>query len=332
MSSLVVHKVSSPLYTSWFLELQSALLARGFIAVGGVDFSRVPQELWQQHVDHFDAWLNSGYAGNMAYLPRGRARRANPSLVFPEARSVVAVLSPYSKKPAGCLDPKTGARYARYLKGSDYHLDIPQRMQQAFESLSHPTLRWKLCVDTSAVLERSWAALCGLGWIGKNTLLIHPKFGSYTFIGVALVNAETGRAPELLADYCGNCTRCLKGCPTKAFVAPRVLDSRRCISYLTLENKKEWELPAEEWKNLSNWIAGCDVCQEVCPFNLKPSKIDDHPESAIDATSLCSWTALEQESEQSYAARVSGTALNRINYARHRRNLERLTPFRPADS
>jgi epoxyqueuosine reductase len=299
--------------------------------VGSVDLARVPEELWLSHVERFDAWLKRGYAGNMGYLPRGRDRRADPRKVYPDAQSVVAVLSPYSTTAAGSLDPERGVRYARYLKGTDYHVDIPQRMEEAFRSLQDPELSWKICVDTSAVLERSWAALCGLGWIGKNTLLIHPKLGSYTFIGVALVNRETGHAPELLADYCGNCTRCLEGCPTQAFSAPRELDSRRCISYLTLENRKEWELPRAEWKKVDNWIAGCDVCQEVCPFNLKATKAGDARVWSPDPTALVSWADLDRENEDEYRNRVQGTALDRIQYEQHRRTLERLAPLHPAD-
>ena len=265
----------------------------------------------------------------MGYLPRGRERRADPRKVFPEAQSVVAVLSPYSTEAAGSADPVRGARYARYLKGVDYHADLPRRMEEALSSLEDPELRWKVCVDTSAVLERSWAALCGLGWIGKNTLLIHPKFGSYTFIGVALVNRETGNAPKLLQDYCGNCTRCLEGCPTRAFSAPRELDSRKCISYLTLENRKEWELPREDWPKVGNWIAGCDICQEVCPFNLKPAKAGDLRTWSPDPTVLTSWAELEHESEAEYRKRVGGTALDRIQYDQHRRTLERLGAIHP---
>lgn len=305
---------------------------RGFPVVGSVDLSLVPEELWSSHVERFDRWLERGHAGNMGYLPRGRDRRADPRKVFPEAKSVVAVLSPYSNAPAGCADAGRGARYARYLKGPDYHSDLPRRMEEALDSIGDPGLSWKICVDTSAVLERSWAALCGLGWIGKNTLLIHPQLGSYTFIGVALLNRETARGPRLLPDYCGNCTRCLEGCPTNALVAPHDLDSRRCISYLTLENRKEWELPREDWAKVGNWIAGCDLCQEVCPFNLKPVKAGDAREWTPDPTGLSSWSELANESEAGYRERVEGTALDRIRYDQHRRTLERLRPSSPADS
>jgi epoxyqueuosine reductase len=297
-----------------FADLAPAFLAQGFGAVGAVDFE-LALPLYQEHASRYQAWLNAKKHGAMDYLQRGLPRRLDPTLVFPELKSVIAVLLPYSPHPIQA----NGLQYARYLNGSDYHETIQQKLESAMQNLiAEQTVpkdfRYKICVDTSAVLERTWAMLCGLGWIGKNTLLIHPQLGSYVFLGVVFTNAEFNLGPELLKDYCGSCTRCLEVCPTKA-LSPHDLDARTCISYLTLEKRGEWETPLPT----QGFLAGCDLCQEVCPYNTKamkaipPEKIAAHLEFDIET--------LLAETEVAYKARVKGTALSRVKYADFRRNL-----------
>jgi len=188
-------------------------------------------------------------------------------------------------------------------------------------------LEWKVCVDTSAILERSWAALAGLGWIGKNTLLIHPQYGSYLFLAEVLINKKTGQGPKLLPNYCGNCTRCLDACPTQAFSSAGVLNSNRCVSYWTLEKRGELHLSEEDQKKMGTWVAGCVRCQEVCPFNTKPVRaaekalpLSDQP--APSAVDLHDWQGLLNETEEAYKARVKNSALARVKPAQFRRNLE----------
>ncbi len=299
-------------------EFSSALNRAGFPVSGAVDYSRA-KGLYETHAHRYRDWVNSGNHGEMGYLERGLARRLDPALVFPELQSVIAVLKPYPPHPVG----DESLRYARYLNGPDYHETMKAGLEQAFSELRQTGLlpegfRYKICVDTSAVLERTWAALCGIGWIGKNTLLIHPVLGSYVFLGVVFTNASFGRDPVLLKDYCGNCTRCLKACPTEA-LRSHELDSRKCISYLTLEKRGEWR----EAIPTSGFVAGCDLCQEACPYNLKIVKstppCDEASHLIKDAT------VLEQETESAYRERVFGTALERVKYADFRRNF-RATP------
>src|SRR5690606_9214103 len=142
---------------------------------------------------------------------------------------------------------------------------LMNRLSADWNSRLGLTLEWKVCVDTSAVLERSWAALSGLGWIGKNTLLIHPQYGSYLFLAEVLLSVRTGEGPKPLKDYCGNCTRCLSACPTGA-LEPHWLKSQDCIAYLTLEKRGAWDKNEEFKRKMGTWVAGCDLCQEVCPF------------------------------------------------------------------
>ncbi len=303
--------------------LVQAAVEEGFPLAGSVDIDpALRSELWSAHVGRYDEWLARGYAGAMEYLIRGRDRRADPRLVFPDARSVFCVALPYPATPTP-TDPNE-ARYARYINGGDYHKTIPPRLERVLETARARAglaeLKWKICVDTSAVLERAWAAMAGLGWIGKNSLLIHPKHGSYLFLAEAFLSVETGRTPSPLPNYCGNCTRCLAACPTRAFVSPGVLDSNRCVSYLTLEKRGELHLEPEVARGIGTWVAGCDICQEVCPFNTKATRAGAD-EGIAGAARLRSWEELERESEAEYAERVRNSALKRVKPEQFRRNV-----------
>lgn len=307
--------MSGPLINLQFSQLTPFFQAEGFPLSGAVDYeSALP--LYQEHANRYQAWIEAGKQGAMEYLRRGLERKKDPRLVFPNLKSVIAVAMPYGAHAVG----DESARYARYLNGPDYHDVMKDSLARVFAKLKDARelpedFDFKICVDTSAVLERTWAVLCGLGWIGKNTLLIHPQFGSYLFLGVIFTNANFGETPKLLKDYCGSCTRCLSACPTQA-LSSHDLDSRRCISYLTLEKRGEWD----EAFPTRGFLAGCDLCQDVCPYNTKalrytePSEILPHLVTNVEA--------LEKETEVEYQARVKGTALSRVKYADFRRNLK----------
>jgi epoxyqueuosine reductase len=313
---------------AWLVE---AARVEGFPLAGGVDIDRALEGPFPAHVRKYDEWLRAGHAGAMSYLERGRDRRADPRQVFGPAQSVFSVAVPYHPQPVGATDPAVGPRYARYVRGADYHHDLAERLDRALAAaaarLREATgreLAWKICVDTSAVLERSWAALAGLGWIGKNTLLIHPQHGSYLFIAEALVSEKLDRGPAPLPNYCGNCTRCLDACPTGAFLAPRVLDANRCLSYWTLEKRGELELSVTDARAVGTWVAGCDLCQEVCPFNFKAARSPGPvpPASGPDAGEWpLGWEAHLRETEVAYRARIKRSALSRVKPAQFRRNL-----------
>jgi epoxyqueuosine reductase len=309
------------------LNLYSLLLEKAaqhdFPLSGGIDLDAVLEKGFQEHVARFDTWLAQQFDGEMGYLRRGRDRRADPKQVFPKAQSVFCVAVPYWRQPL--YDSPTSPKYARYLRGPDYHRVIPERLEALLQEVQKEwprPLEWKVCVDTSAVLERSWAAIVGLGWIGKNTTLIHPKYGSYLFLGAVLLSEKLDQGPNPLPNYCGNCTRCLDGCPTQAFTEPGKLDSRRCISYWTLEKRGEIGVDESDKKKMGTWIAGCDICQEVCPFNLKPAR--EKAENTIhvsDATTLADWLGLLNETTEQYRERIKDSSLERIKPAQFSRNL-----------
>jgi len=218
-----------------------------------------------EHGSAFEQWLDAGYAGTMEYLARGRRARLEPELFLPGARSVIAVALGYEAQD----DVPGWEPVARYARGRDYHEVMRPRLEALaayLGELAGPETRSRACVDTSAVLERDLAARAGLGWIGKNTNLLDQTLGSFFFIGIVLTTAELAFGAPL-PDRCGTCTACLEACPTQAFVAPHVLDARRCISYLTIEHRGAIE---EELRpSIADWAFGCDVCQTVCPWNRK---------------------------------------------------------------
>jgi epoxyqueuosine reductase len=211
----------------------------------------------------FDAWVEAGRAGTMAYLERGAEKRRDTRLPLPGTTHAIVVGMDYGgREPSGPV--------ARYARGDDYHDVMDTRLRELHRRLERDAGRavhGKPYVDTGPVLERDLARRAGLGWFGKNTNLINPERGSFFFLGALVVDVELETDAPFEADRCGTCTRCIDACPTEAIVAPRELDARRCISYLTIELREE--IPVELREGIGALLYGCDVCQEVCPYNVK---------------------------------------------------------------
>ncbi len=259
------------------------------------------------HFAFFERWLEQGYHGEMAYLAteRSRQRRADPRAILPECRSILVLAIPYSPPPAPPETPLTG-RVAAYALGEDYHEVLLPRLERlvAFieERLGHPVPH-RYYTDTGPLLERDLAQRAGLGWIGKNTCLIHPRHGSYFFLAEILLGIELEPDPPFPTDHCGTCTRCIQACPTGAILPGRTLDARRCISYLTIENKGA--IPEDLRPQIGNWIFGCDLCQIVCPWNrfaapegdpaFRPQDESGLPGAGSAATDLIATLALSPD-------------------------------------
>ncbi len=241
-------------------RLKSQARALGFDLVG---IARIgPVETAPQ----FAEWLSRGFAGDMAYLARGAEKRADPRRVLENVRSAVVVGMNYG----GAEPPGPVARYAR---GDDYHDVMATRLHELHAWLNAEVGRdvsGKAYVDTGPILERDLARKAGLGWFGKNTMLVNPDIGSFFFIGSLLLDLELAPDAPFEADRCGTCTRCLDACPTDAFVAPRMLDATRCVSYLTIELKGD--IPEELHAGVGENVYGCDICQDVCPWNVRFSR------------------------------------------------------------
>lgn len=242
-------------------------LSRGFVDAG---VTPVAPSAW---ADELRAWLAAGKHGSMAYLAANVAERLDPAKAIAGARSLLVVADQYwarGQDPAsdGKGDTPGHGKIARYARGRDYHEVVKRRLHELCDALraEHPGELFRAFVDTAPVLEREHAARAGLGWIGKHTLLIHPRRGSYFFLGGIATSLALPALPERRPepDHCGTCTRCIDACPTRA-ITPHSVDASRCISYLTIEHRGV--INAEFHDAIGGWLYGCDVCQEVCPHN-----------------------------------------------------------------
>jgi epoxyqueuosine reductase len=219
-------------------------------------------------IHHFHQWLAAGYAGEMDYLAARQAAYEAPQQVLPGAKSLLLLAMNYrTDEPQAAAEGQ--GRVSRYAWGDDYHELIRSRLHRLADFFREqaPDANVRGVVDTAPLLEREFAQLAGLGWIGKNTLLLNRRLGSWFFLAALLVDVALEYDEPHATDHCGTCRACLDACPTQAFVAPYVLDSRRCISYLTIELRDA--MPVELRPGVGDWLLGCDVCQDVCPWNRR---------------------------------------------------------------
>jgi epoxyqueuosine reductase len=283
----------------------------GFVACGVTDPGPIPDGGW------LDRWLARGYAGAMRYLHRQARKRKDPRLIVPEARSVVVVLDNYYD---GHADPGPPPRVARYARGQDYHRVTRERLEPIAQVLrSHGARVAHSYVDSGPVPERALALRAGLGWIGKNTMLIRQGTGSFFFIGTIFTDLALDPDRDVATDHCGSCTRCLEACPTGALVEPRVLDATRCISYLTIEQKGPIPEPLAE--RLEGWVFGCDICNEVCPWNLRfaePTSAEAYRPG--DTLAGAGPDLFDGMDEEEFARRFGDTPLERPGLQGMRRN------------
>jgi epoxyqueuosine reductase len=283
----------------------------GFLACGITDPSPIDD------AGRLDRWLASGYAGVMRYLHRQARKRKDPRLIIPGARSVVVVLDNYYD---GEPDPGPPPRLARYARGEDYHRVTRERLEPMADLLrSHGARIAHTFADSGPVPERALALRAGLGWIGKNTMLIRPGAGSFFFIGTIFTDLALEQDRSEATDHCGSCTRCLDACPTDALVGPRILDATRCISYLTIEQKGP--IPDALAERLDGWVFGCDICNEVGPWNLRfaeQATADGfEPRHELDGAGP---ELFDEMDEEEFARRFGDTPLERPGLRGMRRN------------
>lgn len=218
-------------------------------------------------------WLSRGYHGTMEWMQKDPEKRAEPRKILPNAHSVVSLALNYFISISHSKDLQTG-KISRYAWGDDYHLVMTSRIQQLVDCIKSekPDAEARLYVDTGPVMDKAWAVRAGIGWMGKHTNVITKEYGSWVFLGEIILDLEL-EYDEPMADFCGTCTACIQACPTDAIVEPYLLDSTRCISYLTIEHKGP--IPDDLKPKFDNWVYGCDICQDVCPWNRFQQPTDE---------------------------------------------------------
>ncbi len=234
----------------------------------------VRAEILEREGEYLKEWLEREFHGEMRWMEREPDKRADPKLLFPGAESVIVVALNYYT-PHEHEETPTKGKVSRYAWGDDYHDVVKEKLRELLVWIKNgrPEIEAKICVDTAPIMDKAWAVRAGLGWLGKHSNLITKDFGSWVFIGEILLDIELEYETGIIEDHCGTCTACLDACPTDAIVAPYIVDSKACISYATIELRSE-ELPQNISENLNGWLYGCDICQDVCPWNRfeKPSE------------------------------------------------------------
>ena len=277
----------------------------------------------KEEAKNLEVWLSKSYNGKMDYMNNHFDKRLDPRLLVDDAKSVVSLLLNYY--PVVNQKADTEVKISKYAYGEDYHYVIKDKLKDLFEFIQSEIgeVGGRIFVDSAPVMDKVWAKKSGLGWIGKNSNLIHPKHGSYFFIAELILDLElTPDGP--IKDYCGTCTRCIDACPTDAIVTPYVVDGSKCISYLTIE-LKDAILPNEFKGKMDNWMFGCDVCQDVCPWNRfsKPtSEASFSPHENLLQMSKSDWTDL---TEDVFRELFRNSAVKRTKFSGLKRNIDFLS-------
>lgn len=267
---------------------------------------------------NLENWLNKGFHGQMAYMENHFEKRLDPRKLVPGAKSVISLL--YNYYPEDDINHQKSYKVAKYAFGKDYHRVVKKKLKTLVTIIQQHlgAFQGRVFVDSAPVMERQWAKESGLGWIGKNSLLLNRNMGSFFFIAEIISDLDL-QEDHPIGDYCGTCTRCIDGCPTDAIVADGVVDANRCISYLTIELKDR--IPVHLRQQYGEWVFGCDICQDVCPWNRfsSPAKEDKFsPSEKLRSLSDREW---EELTEQVFEEIASGTPLRRAGYHKMKDNI-----------
>lgn len=301
-------------------QLDSAAIKRQAHRLGFDPVGIVPAAVLTTEGARFREWLGRNFHGKMDYLARNPEMRLDPRQLLPAARSVICVALNYYHPEPHREDPAIG-KISRYAWGDDYHEVLRDKLKEllAWIKTRQPEVEGRICVDSAPIMDKAWAVRAGLGWIGKHTNVITRKYGSWVFLGELLLSIELDDDGLIEPDHCGKCTACLDACPTGALIAPYQLDATRCISYATIELRDE-TLPEPIAANLQNWVFGCDICQDVCPWSRfsKPTVEERFtPREGLIAPPLTSLTSMTQEE---FSRRFRLSAIKRTKLAGLRRN------------
>jgi epoxyqueuosine reductase len=271
-------------------------LIKSVAATLGFSFCGISKaEFLKEEAPQLEEWLRRGYQGKMSYLENHFDKRLDPTLLVPGAKSVVSLI--YTYYPEKDLSKTNDLKIAKYAYGEDYHIVVKDKLKILLEKISEEIgeVHGRAFVDSAPVMERAWAKRGGLGWIGKNSLLLNRQMGSFFFLAELIIDVELDYDGPI-KDYCGSCTACMDACPTDAIPAPYVVDGSKCISYFTIELKEE--IPSEVKGKFENWIFGCDICQDVCPWNSfsKPHQEERFkPASELEGMTRQQWEEITED-------------------------------------
>ncbi|HXT61767.1 MAG TPA: tRNA epoxyqueuosine(34) reductase QueG [Pyrinomonadaceae bacterium] len=305
----------------------------------------VPAEALNEERARLEEWLGRGYHGEMPYLARDPEQRTNPRKLFPDARSVVVVALNYytphqhsvripPRRDSDRIQRASGSnaeslnhprvstgKVSRYAWGDDYHDVVADKLRSLLSWIKEefPKADGKICVDIQPAMDKAWAVRAGLGWMGKHTNVITPEFGSWVFIGELLLNLELDYDAQEIADQCGSCTLCIDACPTSAIVAPYLLDANLCISHATIESRAA-EIRDDVAANLEGWLYGCDICQDVCPWNHTPTVTTEDRFQPREANVDVALNEILELGPETYAERFRGSAMKRAKLPGLQRN------------
>jgi len=296
-------------------KIKQQARALGFNKIGVVPVGALTEE-----GEQLKEWLARGFHGEMGYMARDPEKRSDPRLLMSSAKSVICVALNYYQPEKHVDSPGIG-KISRYAWGDDYHDVLRDKLKELLEWITgHAAeVEGRICVDTSPIMDKAWAAHAGLGWIGKHTNLITKEYGSWVFLGELLLSIELDYDSYIEQDHCGKCIACLEACPTEAIIAPYQIDATRCISYGTIE-LRDAELTEPIKSNLENWVFGCDICQDVCPWS-RFSKGSEEPRfDARPGNIAPDLLELAEMSQEEFSARFRKSAVKRAKLVGLQRN------------
>jgi epoxyqueuosine reductase len=311
----ITHQPMAAIDRITFTEsIKSRALEFGFDKVGIVLVEPLTEER-----SRLEEWLRRGYYGEMPYMARDPEQRSDPRTIFPAAKSAIVVALNYYA-PHQHEASHTG-KISRYAWGDDYHDIVGEKLRDllAWIKAAYPEAEGKVCVDIQPMMDKVWAVRAELGWMGKHTNLITPEFGSWVFIGELLLNIELDYETQEIADQCGSCTLCIDACPTNAIVEPYVLDANLCISHATIESRAP-EIREDVAGNLEGWLYGCDICQDVCPWNHAAKVTSESRFEPRDGNVNASLDEILALTPETYAGRFRGSAIKRAKLSGLQRN------------